>query len=109
MGSNFLENLRDSSRNHSSVLEVWSRSIHCECLSRSCLPVAQDCSVVTCYNRLDDVFSAVGEHVFLRSVMHYLVKFKLPLLLSVVNVPTVGIFWDVNCHVLSGEQRMSIH
>ena len=78
----------DSSRNDSSVFEVWSSSIHGESFTCTCLSVAHDCSVVSIDDRLDNILGAVRKDVFLRSVMHYFVKAELPRFLLIVNVTT---------------------
>ena len=98
---NLWETLMDSPRNDSSVLEVWSSSIHGESLTSSSLAIAHNRPIVSINDWFDNLLSAVRVNVFLWSVMHYLVEFKLPRFLLIIYESSRCIFWDVDCHVLS--------
>ena len=98
---NLWEALMDSSRNDSSVLEVWGSSIHGESLTSSSLAIAHNSPIVAIDDWFDNLLSAVRVNVFLWSVMHYLVEFKLPRFLLIIDESSRRIFWDVDCHVLS--------
>jgi len=98
--ANLLENLRYSSWNDTSVLEIGRRSIHGEGLSCSSLTIAHDGSVIAAGYRLYYVFGAVVKEVFLRCIVHELVKFEFPRFLSVINMASVRILWDMYTHSL---------
>ena len=100
VGSNLGETLMNSSGNNSSVLEIWGSSIHCESFSCSGLSIAHNGSIVSIDDRFNDFLCAVRVNVFLWSVMHYLVEFKLPWFLLIIDKSSRGFLWDVDCHVL---------
>lgn len=99
--ANLWETLMDSPWNDSSVLKVRGSSIHGKSFTCSSLPVAHNSPIIAIDDWFDNVLSAVRVNVFLWSVMHYLVEFKLPRLLLIIDETSRRIFWDVDCHVLN--------
>lgn len=67
--SHFLVYLINSARNHSTIFVVRRRSIHCERLTRSCLPVTHNCSIVAISNLLHSFERTIVKDIFLRSIM----------------------------------------
>ena len=98
--SNFLENLRNSSRNETSVFIVLHATAHGESFSSSCLTIYHHSSVKSVNYRAHYVSWACIKHVFLAGVMKDLVKFKTPAFLLVVDNTTWFILWNVHINML---------
>lgn len=100
MRSNFLENLINSSWDHTSVLEIWGWSVHCKSLTCTCLSIAHDGTIVSSSNSLDNVLCTVGKDIFLWWVVHDFVKFELPWFLLIINETSICILWNMDSHML---------
>ena len=98
--SNFLKDVRNCSRNETSVLIVLHASAHSECFSSSSLTINHHSTVKPVYNRANNISCASIEHVFLTRVMKDLVKFKTPAFLLVIDHTSRLILWNVHINVL---------
>ena len=89
--SNLSKDLSDASWYESTIFIIWRRAIHGEGLACSSLTIAHNCAVEALDHGFDDVFSTVVVYVFLRGIVHDLVKFEFPLFLLVVDETAMGI------------------
>ena len=92
--ANLRENITDCSWNKTSIFVVLSAASHCECLSSSGLTVAHDGTVYTVYDRGNCFLATILKDVFLGSVVHQLVKFKLPGLSLIIDMTSMFVFWN---------------
>ena len=99
--SNFLKHLSNRPWNNTSILKVWSSSIHGKSLSCSCLSVAHNGTIVSIADRLHNFLRTKFKKIFLWSVMHYLIKLELPVLLNVINMAAMWIFWNMYRNMLN--------
>ena len=78
-------NLLDGSWYQTSLLEVVGQTEHGECLTSSSLPIAQNCTVVSTNDGLDDWNRTYIIDIILSGVMKDVVKLELPVIKGVVD------------------------